>query len=329
MFTVFWNTCSFVKMYASGKQASRASSADEANKAPAAMPKSLRPEDRWIISRVNGLMAKAADVQEREMHKLVQGISSFIMEDLSRTYIKMIRDRVGPWCEGEDRDAAAWTLNYALQNLLKVMAPISPFVTDSIYRDMYGKESVHMQHWPRADEKLIDADLEEGMETAKALIEAASAARHEASVKLRWPLSEITVKAADAKAEKQLRELSGVIAGMANAKEVRFVKSKPANAKEFPKGFFALGEVLQDEALLREFCRSVQIKRKEARLMVHDKIHLFVYAEDKLLAPLRKQVDELLAGVGAGSVLFGPFDAEEKGFIEFEGERIRFAFEKA
>jgi hypothetical protein len=63
--------------------------------------------------------------------------------------------------------------------------------------------------------------------------------------------------------------------------------------------------------------------------MVHDKIHLFVDAEEKLLVPLRKHVDELLAGVGASSVLFGPFDSGEKGFVEFESARIRFAFEKA
>ncbi|MFH0956626.1 MAG: class I tRNA ligase family protein, partial [Candidatus Aenigmatarchaeota archaeon] len=315
MFTVFWNTYSFIKMYAA--------------KAPAAMPKDLLPEDRWIISRSNGLAAKGKDVEEREMHKLVQGISSFILQDLSRTYIKMIRDRVGPWYEGEDKKAAVYALNYALENLLKVMAPISPFVTDMIYRDLYGKESVHLQHWPKADKKLIDADLEEGMAAAMALVEAASAARHEALVKLRWPLSEITVKAADEKTQKQLKALSSVIASMANAKAVKFVKGKPAKAKEFPGGFFALGKVLQDEALLREFCRSVQIKRKENSLMVHDKIHLFVDAEKKALEPLRKQVDELLAGVGAGSVLFGPFEGDEKGTIDFEGSRIRFAFEKA
>jgi isoleucyl-tRNA synthetase len=293
------------------------------------MPKNLRPEDRWIISRSNGLAAKGKDVEEREMHKLVQGISSFILEDLSRTYIKMIRDRVGPWYEGKDKKAASWTLNYALENLLKVMAPVSPFITDMMYRDLYGKESVHMQHWPKAYKKLIDKDLEEGMAAAMALVEAAAAARHEASVKLRWPLSEITVKAADAKTEKQLKGLSSVIAGMANVKEVKFSAKKPAKAKEFPGGFFALGDVLQDEALLREFCRGVQIKRKEAGLMVHDKISLLVDGEKKVLEPLRKQVDELLAGVGAGSAVFGHFDAEEKGFVEFEGTRIRFAFEKA
>jgi isoleucyl-tRNA synthetase len=281
------------------------------------------------VSRVNGLMEKADDVKEREFHKLTQGISSFILEDLSRTYIKMIRDRVNPWYDGQDKKAASWTLHYALENLLKVMAPVSPFITDMMYRDLYGKESVHMQLWPKADKKLIDADLEEGMTAALSLIEAAAAARHEANVKLRWPLSEITVHAADAKAEKQLKALTAVIEGMANAKEVKFTKTKPKKGKDFAKGSFALGEVLEDEALLREFCRSVQIKRKEAGLMVHDKISLLVDTGEKLLAILRKQEKELLAGVGAGSVSFGPFDGEEKGFVEFEGTRIRFAFEKA
>ncbi len=313
MFTVFLNTYSFIKMYANRRVSSR----------PA-----LNVEDRWIMSRMNSLMARKADVGKYEFHKLVQGISGFILEDFSRNYIKIIRNRVNPWYNGKDRDAAIYTLNYVLENLLKVMAPVTPYVADYMYRDLYGKDSVHLQLWPEPDRKLISKTLESGMEAVKEFLEAMNSLRHEKGIKLRWPVKEvrISVKKDIARA---MKEFDGVIREMGNVKSVKFVTKKPAKAREFQHGFLALGEVLMDEALLREFCRNVQIKRKEAKLMVKDKIGLWVDSDRKTLEALRKQEKELLLGVGGKSVHFGEFEGEGKGKLEFGKARLKFDFSKA
>ena len=313
MFTVFWNTCSFIKMYAKDP--------------PKARPK-LKVEDRWIISRLNSLLARKDDVERYEIHKLTQGISEFVLEDFSRTYIKMIRNRVNPWYGGADKKAAAYTLNHVLENLLKAMAPLTPYISDMLHREMYGKESVHLSLWPQPDRKTIDSGLEEGMGVVKELVETMNSMRHEGSAKLRWPLKEVIIRPAKGK-EKAFRQFSEVIKGMGNVKAVKLVAKKPAKGKEFSGGTVALGEVLKDEALLREFCRNVQIKRKESGLMVTDSITLWVDSDKGVLDALRGQQKDLLAGVGGKKVTFGPFEGEGKGKLKFEDSEIRFEFAKA
>ncbi len=313
MFTVFWNTCSFIKLYASRK----------VSRKPA-----LNVEDRWIISRINSLMSRKSDVGKYEMHKLTQSISSFILDDFSRNYIKIVRNRVNPWYRGKDKDAAVYTLNYVLENLLKIMAPVTPYVADYIYRDLYGRDSVHMQLWPEPDKKLTDKSLEKGMEAVKDLLESMNALRHDKGVKLRWPVKEVSVSLKK-DVDKAVRPFVSVIKGMGNVKSVRFMAKKPSKAREFPHGFLAIGDVLEDEALLREFCRNVQIKRKESKLMVEDRINLWVNSDKKTLSALKRQEKELLLGVGGKSVRFGEFAGEGKGKVKFRKSELIFEFSKA
>jgi isoleucyl-tRNA synthetase len=313
MFTVFWNTYSFIKLYAP--------------KPPKQKP-ALKVEDEWIISRINSLMGKRKAAEKYEMHKVVQGAKDFMLEDFSRVYIKIIRDRVNPWYTGKDKEAAVYTLNYAFENLLKVMAPVTPFIADHIYRDMYSKQSVHLSLWPEADRKLMNKRLEKGMDIVKELTEAASALRHDKSIKLRWPAKELMVKG-DKDVADAVRDFREVIKAMANVKSVKMVTKKPKGAKAFSKGSVSLGEVLMDEALLREFCRNVQIKRKDAKLLVKDKIKLWVSSDDKTLKALKKQEKELLLGVGGKSVTFGDFEGDGKGKVKFNKSEVRFEFGKA
>jgi isoleucyl-tRNA synthetase len=310
MFTVFWNTYSFIKMYA-GKRVSGK---------PA-----LNVEDKWIISRINSLTALKADVEKYEVHRLVQTIGDFILEDFSRNYIKIIRNRVNPWYTGKDKDAAVYTLNYVLKNLLKVMAPVTPYVSDYIYRDLYSRDSVHMQLWPEPDKKLVNKSLEHGMLAVRDLLESMNASRHEKGVKLRWPVDEVRVYVKKG-AGKAVRQFESVIREMGNVKAVKFVSKKPARAREFPHGFLTLGDVLMDEALLRELCRAVQVKRKEARLLVQEKIKLWVDSHKKTLAVLKKQEPELLLGVGGKAVHFGEFKGEGKGKVKFGKSTLKFDF---
>ncbi len=312
MFTVFWNTYSFIKMYANKK---------------VVLKPALNVEDKWIISRINSLMERKEDVEKYEVHKLVQALSGFILEDFSRNYIKIIRNRVNPWYTGKDKDAAIYTLNYVLENLLKLMAPVTPYVADNIYREMYGKDSVHLQLWPRADKKLMITELEQGMDIVKDLVESANALRHEKSIKLRWPVSELNVKT-DKHGETAVKNFSQVIKEMANVRNVRTVKKKPQKGKDFFNGTLALGEVLMDDALLREFCRKVQIARKEANLMVKDKIDIWIDSDRKTLDILKKQEKGLLGGVGGKSVKFGGLEGEGKGSLKFEKSEIKFDFTK-
>jgi len=242
-----------------------------------------------------------------------------------------VRDRVSPWYRGGDRAAAEYTLNYVLESLVKMMSPITPFVAEKIYLDIYGKDSVHMTRWPRGDKKMVNKGLEEQMEILKNMTETMNSARQDAGIKLRWPVKELTIAPSRGNSEKlgkTTKLLADVIKKMGNVKDVKLVKGI-RGGKDFQFGKLALGEVIEDEALLRELVRRVQISRKEERLDVKDKINVWFESDNKTIKTLKGMEEELLDGVGASEATFGKIDGEGKGSLAFQGVKIKFELERA
>lgn len=186
----------------------------------------LRDEDKWILSRANSLAKDVAeDIDKLFYHKATRRINNFILEDLSRWYVRLIRGRT--WVEKDDPDklGAYYSLYQALKILITVMAPITPFITEKIYKNLVlsidenALESVHMLDW-EYDESLIDKDLEAQMDVVREIIEAAARARDIARYKLRWPISELTVVSSNDEVLDAAISLKGVILDQSNTKEV-------------------------------------------------------------------------------------------------------------
>ncbi len=313
MFNVFWNVYEFVKMYVKGKQAK---------------PGRLNPEDRWIISRVNSLAERGLEAGKAyRFHEFARELYDFILNDFSRWYIKLVRDRVSPGYEGADRKAAEYALRYVLERVVKMAAPVSPFLTEKIYLDLFGKNSVHMQEWPRAERERIDKKLEEGMEIAEQVIEGMHALRQEKGIKIRWPVDRVFVRLKDRKHEQLARELEAVIKNMGNVKQVVFVSKLTGKKAKFELGELALGAVLEDEAFLRELVRKVQMLRKHAGLNVHDRIVLELETDKKTRQLLDKYRNELLKGVGGKEIKYSK-TKQSKGKLEFRGKSIAIGFGK-
>jgi valyl-tRNA synthetase len=314
---VFWNSFVFVRTYAP--------------KAPARKP-SLKAEDRWIISKLNSLIGDEKAPADLQVHKLVQGLWDFILNDFSRWYIKIIRDRVSPWYKGADKAGAEYALNYVIERLVRLMAPITPFISEKMHRESGGKGgSVHQGSWPRADGKMTDKALESRMEAVKNMIETINFARQDKGTKLRWPIRSVDVWPAKGKGgelRKVVGSFGGVIKGMGNVKELRVArKGKPAG-KAFVLGKLRLGEVMLDEAMLRELIRKVQVARKEKNLFVRDRIDIWFDADAGTRETLKKNGNELLVGVGAAKMSFCEIEGEGLGSLDFKGKKIRFEFEK-
>ncbi|MGZ7046721.1 MAG: isoleucine--tRNA ligase [Methanobacterium sp.] len=186
----------------------------------------IRDEDKWITSRVNSL---AKDVTEAlnslYLHKATRAINNFILEDLSRWYIRLIRGRT--WVEKEDPDklGAYYTLYNSFKLLIKLMAPITPHITEEIYQNLVkgveidAPESIHMENW-EFNEDLILKNLEENMDIVRDIIEACSRGRDVARYKLRWPVKEIVVVSEDEKVLEAVKSLKTVIMGQANTKKI-------------------------------------------------------------------------------------------------------------
>lgn len=216
---------------------------------------SLRPEDRWILSRVNSLAGEVRDDMEQyQLHKIVRSISDFILEDLSRWYIQLVRPRT--WIEQDDPDklAAYATIYEVMVTLSKIIAPFTPFLAETIYQNLVrglnpdAPESVHMCDWPAAKVEFIDKRLEESMALVRETSEAASNARQKAGRKLRWPVSEIVIS--PSKDAVDISGLEGVLKGQTNSKKITVLSpgEKPRMDLEMSPVHKKIGPAFKGEA---------------------------------------------------------------------------------
>ncbi len=313
LFTVLWNSYQFVRTYVK-KQPKRAT---------------LKPEDNWIISKANSMLKTGKDAEAYHIHRFVQAAKEFILNDFSRWYIKLVRNRVSPFYKGRDRAGAEYALNYVLERLLSALAPVIPFVTEAMYQDLYASgpaDSVHFCDWPKSNPKLISSELEWQMELVKSLSEAMAAARQEKNIKLRWPVDKLFIQPKDARSARAVKNLENVIKLMGNVKSVVVVKKLLGKKRKSEAGRFAIGGVVKEDALIRELIRKTQLLRKEANLKVCDRIKLWIRSE-KPDAALRARKEELMEGTGAVGVEFTDMK-NHRGSIEFEGRKTEIGFRR-
>jgi isoleucyl-tRNA synthetase len=149
--------------------------------------------DRWILSRLNSLIAVVKKgLDANDFMNPAKAIEVFI-DELSNWYIRRSRDRFWGSGLGEDKLAAYGTLTSVLITLAKLMAPFTPMLSEEIYTNLTGEESVHFADYPVADEALIDLELERDMESARQIVELARNVRNETGIKTRQPLSSLVV----------------------------------------------------------------------------------------------------------------------------------------
>jgi isoleucyl-tRNA synthetase len=311
---VLWNSYVFVETYCRRKEHE--------------LPKELRLEDEWILSRLNSVTEKVTeDMESFRLHSASHMLADFLLNDFSRFYIKLIRNRVSPWYEGDDKRGAQAVSNHVLERVARLMAPFTPFISEKVYTELLPKqESVHLAEWPSPEKERIDRKLEGSVEIAKTVIETVNFARQEADIKLKWPLSEIHVACKEESYRDAVLRTKEMIKAMANVREVR-VSDKPHKpGKKFEHGEIILGEVLKSEALLRELVRKIQMLRKEAGLKVTEKISLTLETDKDTEKTLKDSQKEILEGVGAGSLKFDML-SEQRGSLAFEDSKIGIWFE--
>ncbi|NLA99964.1 MAG: isoleucine--tRNA ligase, partial [Methanomicrobiales archaeon] len=188
---------------------------------------SMPEEDRWIISRVNSLArATAVDMQEYQLHRVTRALASFILEDLSRWYVQLVRPRM--WLEEDSMEKryAYESIYYVMRRLIALLSPFTPHIAEEIYRNLRlagDPESVHMLDWPEADDLLNAGDLESAMEVVRSFDDAIATARQNGRRKLRWPVSETVVVTGSDEVKKALEGLNNLALNRANARTVRVV----------------------------------------------------------------------------------------------------------
>ena len=176
--------------------------------------------DKWLISKYNKLLKNVTDEYERyDLNNVVRLITSFVSEDLSNWYIRRNRDRFWSSKMDDSKKAVYMTTYEVLLGLTKICAPIIPYITEEMYRNLTGLESVHFSDFPKYDKKLIDDSIEERMDLVRNLISLGRNVREEAKIKVRQPISEVIL---DGKKESIIGDLVDLVKEELNVKNVRF-----------------------------------------------------------------------------------------------------------
>jgi len=182
----------------------------------------LEEIDKWLLSKYHTLLAYVtASYEEYDLTKVVRSVTDFVNEDLSNWYIRRNRRRF--WASELDvsKKAVYKTTYDVLLGLMKIIAPIVPFVSEEIYQNLVGSEekSVHLEDFPVADEKYQNKKIEERMDLVRDLISLGRYAREEVKVKVRQPIKEVIL---DGKYRSFIEDLTPLIMEELNVKTVTF-----------------------------------------------------------------------------------------------------------
>lgn len=216
-FGTLYNTYSFFALYAN---------VDGFNPATPQVPIEKRPEiDRWIISLLNSLVKEVTEqFNDYEPTRATRAISEFVSENLSNWYVRLNRKRFWGGEMNDDKLAAYQTLYQCLETIARLMAPVSPFYSDMLYRDLTGStKSVHLMPYPTACERVIDSDLEHRMAMAQKVTSMVLALRRKKNLKVRQPLTSIMIPVTDDAQRAAIEAVSDLITSEVNVKGIKFV----------------------------------------------------------------------------------------------------------
>ena len=246
----------------------------------------LQVEDKWIISRVNTLMNDfTRELESHKYNKCITLMQNFVNEDLSRGYIRFVRDRLN-----ENDSNVGYCLSYVFSNVVRLLAPFAPYISEYLYQNLDIKKDnvlVHLSSWPKVDKKVVDLNLENSMSYARILVQGVLAARDSEKIGIRWPLKSATIYLAEEheKVSKGISKLIGLVKQQTNLKSVKFVIKEGALAEKlagtkFEYGFVVLDTKLtrdlEQEGFSRELIRRIQDLRKKIGLNKEESVYLYI-----------------------------------------------------
>ncbi|PSG99393.1 MAG: isoleucine--tRNA ligase [Nanohaloarchaea archaeon SW_7_43_1] len=203
---ILWNTYNYRETYTSAVN----------------RPDQLEIEDKWILSRLNTLVEKVENhctEPNFEAFKATKLVEDFTKNELSRGYIKMIRDRLKPGYDGEDRKSAEWTLRKVTDELLRTLSPFTPYLAEYLYTG--DKDSIHFESYPEVKEELTNEELESHMAIFQDIEEGVARLRQEKNVKLRHPVKKVTVSGSE-EVKKTVENLRNLLEERLNTEDVEF-----------------------------------------------------------------------------------------------------------
>lgn len=229
----------------------------------------LTESDRWILSRLNSVL-KLADASYADYEPTIaaRAIQDFVVEDLSNWYVRLNRRRFWKGELGADKNAAFRTLHRCLEVIAMLSAPIAPFFSDRLYRDLKGT-SVHLSDWPKHDESLIDTELEQRTALAQKLTSLVLSIRKKEGHRVRQPLQKMLVPVTDAAMRTRLEAIRDLVLSEVNVKELVILDASESKLNKkikpiFPKLGARMGKLMKSVAAAVNGFSQAQIAELEA-----------------------------------------------------------------
>ncbi len=295
----------------------------------------MEPEDIWLISKLQTLIHDVTGfMEEFSLHKAVQNILDFIIEDVSHFYIRVIRRRL--W-GGKNQDGCRYTLLYVLGKMLPLIAPFAPFIAEKIYQEswteVYKLESVHMIRWPKPEEKLRNPKVEAEFEIVRKVVDRIMSLRSTSGLKLRQPIRSVLIIPSRSEYADTIRKYGEIIAYLANALNIELGDKPPGEGwkgdeTEYGKVYINLrvDEKLRAMGFTGDVRRRIQSMRRQLGLTRGKEwIKLYVTGDAKALGLIKEFKEKLAAEVHATQVVIGvePPDREKCLTKEFDINGLR------
>ncbi|MCK4265927.1 MAG: isoleucine--tRNA ligase, partial [Thermoplasmata archaeon] len=205
--TVLWNVLDFATTYMA------IDDYDLFGKSYEKVRKDLRPEDNWILSKMENLIHSVGkEMESNNTDEACRLLEDFILDDLSRWYIRLVRTRI--WTEGmsPDKHAAYKALHEVLTRLAIIASPIIPFASERIYQVLDGRElSVQAVEWPEVQAARLVEGMEKDMTRIRGVVSSVLNLRQEYGLNLRWPIRKMTLAAFEGDTNEAVETFRNVI----------------------------------------------------------------------------------------------------------------------
>jgi isoleucyl-tRNA synthetase len=257
--------------------------------------------DQWIISLLNTFICDITKLLDDYDTAEASRLFFDFVEDLSTWYIKNSRDRFKSE-QINKKISAMNTLTYILYNFSKLIAPLTPFISEIIYQKLKEKGivnliSVHLEHWPMFDEKLIKNQIHENMNLTKEIVTKALELRNKSEIPVRQTLNRLILKGVNLD-----KEYLDVISNVINVKNV-IIKER-----ENPEILIELDtQITHDlklEGISRSLIRNLNHFRKQMNLSTQNRILLYIKTTNKeITETLEKYKDKIKKKVQANVII--------------------------
>jgi isoleucyl-tRNA synthetase len=216
------------------------------------IPLNKRPEiDRWILSSLNSLVRTVTGyMDDYEPTQAGRAIEDFVDEHLSNWYVRLCRRRFWKGEYEHDKICAYQTLYESLEVVTRLMAPVAPFFSDSIFQNLnsvsgrHNAESVHHILFPEVNEGAIDKFLEERMQLAQDISSLVLSLRKKVNIKVRQPLQRVLIPVTSQEMKRQVKLVEELIKSEVNVKEIEYLDSNDNSfiKKKIKPNYVALGK---------------------------------------------------------------------------------------